>query len=363
MKTKVKLLLNVAAILLLLGFAACSKKSDPVIPVVKTDLTAAITAANLLLTTTFEGVAGGNYLKGSQAALTTAVAAAQVVATDATATQITVTNATVALNAAITAYAAQIVTPIDPTNLVGQWTFDQIPTAAVGAVVKDYSGNGRDGTMKTGHTFWGAGNVTLVADRYGIAGKALHFDKGSNVEIPYNTALNPANMSISLWAKQDVQTTIYADQYMVAMNRWNGFKFQMQGTPRSFFTATYDDPAANPPVTKKCCYNEDNSLTLAQGSWWHVVVTFGGGHMIFYVNGVQTKDWVHTGTVSSLASAPVNLIFGQDLPTGGYNATDQNAPNYLNYGGYFVGTLDEVRIYKSILTAAQVTSIYTVEKP
>ncbi len=363
MKTKVKLLLNAAAILLLLGFAACSKKSDPVIPVVKTDLTAAITAANLQLTTTFEGVAGGNFLKGSQAALTTAVAAAQVVATDATATQITVTNATVALNAAIAAYLTQIITPIDPTNLVGQWTFDQIPTAAVEAVVKDYSGNGRDGRLKTGHTFNGGGNVTLVADRYGVAGKALHFDKGSNVEIPYNTALNPPNISISLWAKADVNNPIVNNQYMVAMNRWNGYKFQFQDSPKAFFTATYDDPTANPPATKKCCYDRDNASPLVtQGQWWHIVLTFGGGHEKFYLNGVMVKDWSDTpGTISTLTT-PINLVFGQDLPTSTYTL-DSASPYYVNYGGFYIGAMDEVRIYKSILTAAQVTSIYTVEKP
>jgi hypothetical protein len=269
-----------------------------------------------------------------------------------------VNNGTVAMNAATATYLTMVVTPIDPTNLVGQWTFDQIASMAVGAVVKDYSGNNRDGTLKTGHAHWGGLNATRSADRYGDADKALHFNGGSNVEIPYNTALNPASMSISLWLKQDVQTVIYADQYMVAMNRWNGYKFQMQGTPRAFFTATYD----NPPAMNQCCLNEDNDVTLPQGVWYHVVVTFGDGNMNFYANGVLTKSWAHLGTVSSMSSAPVNLVFGQDLPSTGYslNASD---PNFLDWGGYYVGAMDEVRIYKSILSASQVLSIYDTEKP
>jgi hypothetical protein len=60
------------------------------------------------------------------------------------------------------------------------------------------------------------------------------------------------------------------------------------------------------------------------------------------------------GNILSLASHPVNLVFGQDLPT------SANGPDY---GGYFHGTLDEIRIYKSVLTQAQVTSIYNLEKP
>jgi len=349
-----------ATVLLSAGLLASCDDGDDTPPVVKTDLEASITAANLLLSTTIEGVATGNYLKGSQAPLTAAVASAQAVADDATAIQATVTNATVSLNAAIATYNGLIVVPIDPTNLIGQWTFDQITAATVGAVVKDYSGNGRDGTIKAGHAFWGAGIPALAADRYGIAGKALHFDKGSNVEIPYNTALNPTTMSISLWAKADVNAPIINNQYMVSMNRWNGYKLQFQDSPKAFFTVKANVAGVVDPAY----YDRDNASPLVtQGQWWHIVVTFGGGHMIFYLNGVLVKDWDNTpGTAISQSAAPVNLIFGQDLPSTGYSLSDAD-PNYLNWGGFYIGALDEVRMYKTVLTASQVTSIYTVEKP
>jgi len=360
MKTNnVKVLLNAAVVLLIAwALVACSKK-DATPPVVKTDLTASITTANALVLSTHEGVAAGNYLKGSQAPLIAAIAQAQVVADDTNATQVQVTAAIANLAAALATYSNALVTPIDPTNLVGQWTFDEITTAAANAVVKDYSGNTHDGTLKAGDAHWaGTGVPTLAADRYGITGKALHFDKGQNVEIPYATSLNPQMMSVSLWAKQDVETALFADQYMVSMNRWNGYKFQFQGTPQPFFTAR---AARSPGDTT--IYDHDaglGSAPLTQGTWYHVVATFGAGHEIFYVNGVQTIDWgtgtnaATPGTVISLAAKPVNLIFGQDLPTGGYDT---------DFGGYFHGTLDEIRIYKSVLTQAQVTSIYNLEKP
>ena len=162
MKTvNVKSLLNWAAILLV---ASCTTDTVAPIPVVKLELIAAIAEANVFLTTTFEGVATGNYLKGSQAPLTGAVTIAQVVAANATATQTDVNSATVNMNAAITTYKGQIVVPIDPTNLVGQWTFDQITAATVNAVVKDYSGNSRDGTIKAGHTFWNAGGAGVLPE-------------------------------------------------------------------------------------------------------------------------------------------------------------------------------------------------------
>ena len=360
MKTRSTRFILMATVLLSAGlFAACSSDDDAP-PVVKTELQAAITAADAKISTTSEGVATGNYIKGSQAALVAAIAQAELVASNTAADQITVTNATVALAAALAAYEAQQVVPIDPTNLVGQWTFDQVPSATAGAVVKDYSGNSRDGAIKAGHAFWGAGIPTLTADRYGDANKALHFDDGGNVEIPYNTSLNPTTMSISLWAKADVNDPIINNQYMIAMNRWNGYKLNFQTDPKAFFTVK----AVVPGVTDPAYYDRDNaSPIVTQGQWWHIVVTFGGGHMVFYLNGVMVKDWDNTpGTAISQSAAPVNLIFGQDLPSTGYSLSDAD-PNYLNWGGFYIGAMDEVRIYKSVLTASQVTSIYEVEKP
>ena len=156
---------------LLFGLLFSCSKDDPAVVIDKEALETAITAANTLLTTTFEGVAAGNYVRGSQHPLSHAVVAAQVIADLTEASQATVTGATASLNAAMATYAAQIVTAIDATNLVGQWTFDQITTATANAVVKDYSGNTRDGAIKVGHAFWGAGTPTLAADRYGVAGK------------------------------------------------------------------------------------------------------------------------------------------------------------------------------------------------
>jgi hypothetical protein len=360
MKTRsVKFILVAAAVLLSAGFFAACSGDDDAAPVVKTDLLSAITAANTLLSSTSEGVAEGNYLKGSQADLMEAVAAAQTVADDATATQATVTNATVALAAAVAEYENQKVVPIDPTNLVGQWTFDELTTAAVGTSVKDYSGNNFNGTIKAGHDFWGGGVPTLTADRYGDEGKALHFDEGSNVEIPYNSALNPENISISLWAKADVNNPIVNNQYMIAMNRWNGYKLNFQTDPKAFFTVKADVDASADPVI----YDRDDAdAIVTQGKWWHIVVTFGGGHMVFYLDGVMVKDWDNTPGTAFTQPTPINLVFGQDLPSTGYSTNDAD-PNYLNWGGFYIGALDEVRIYKTVLSASQVTSIYDIEKP
>ena len=363
-----KFLIYAATLLFFAGGMTMCTKEATIPPVDKVAFNTAIAAANTLLSGALEGVAAGNFLKGSKAALQTAITAAQGVAADPAATQAQVTAALASLNGAVTTFQGKLVTAIDPTNLVGQWTFDEITATAANTVVKDYSGNLRNGQIKIGHPLTGTGGgvIALAPDRYGIAGKALRFDNGSNVEIPYSAALNPPQISISLWAKPTVVTPIWAGNYMIALNRWNGYKFQFQDTPKAFFTATYDDPSATPPKVKVCCYDKDQFAgTVERGVWHHYVVTFGGGKMAFYIDGFLTKEWNDTpGTISTLAT-PVNLVFGQSLPTSIMvaPATPSVSP-YENYGGdYFKGDLDEVRIYKSVLTLAQVTSIYNLEKP
>ena len=69
-------------------------------------------------------------------------------------------------------------------------------------------------------------------------------------------------------------------------------------------------------------------------------------------------------------------VTGHDLTFGvgssKYAATTDNYdnvghPDYhvipLEWGGYFRGMLDEVRMYNTVLTATQVASIYNIEKP
>ncbi len=388
MKTKkVYGLLSVLTVMLIAWtFNSCSK-SDAV-PVSFTSLSAEISAAQTLLSTTAEGVAAGNYVRGSQAILQAAITAAQAVVASKTSTQAQVTAATAQLTAAVTTYQAAVVTPIAAANLMGQWTFDELTTAAVGTSVKDYSGNSFNGAITAGHPYFSTtaalpwsgyavtSNVpTQTADRYGNANKALHFTAGANVEIPYNTKLNPQQITISLWAKADSLPgdpgKYWANNYMISMNRWNTYKFQIQDTPRAFFTAHVSGKQ-----TPLCGCSADSTFydrDMNAGKisplvkWHHYVVTFGGGHEVFYVDGFLVYDWGSNndavpGTIVNIAAKPVNLVIGQDLPTAKYS-TVSSSPYYVNYGAYFIGAIDEVRVYNTVLTPAQVTSIYTLEKP
>jgi hypothetical protein len=355
MKTRtIKLMLMATTIFSVALMASCSDDDDKPNPADdKTELAVTISQAELLILNTEEGTVEDQFAAGSQATLQEAIDAAEETLLDEDATQGEVNSVVQNLQTAIDTYMAGEVAPIAATDLIARYQFDE----GTGTTAMDDSPNNFDGAFKTGHAFWGAGNPAWTTDRHGNANRAIRFDDGAHVEVPYNTKLNPGNITISLWMKQDVNTPNVVDnQYMVAMNRWNTYKFNMQSVPKPFLTtktasAGFDRDSADP------------AAGLPQGVWYHLVASFGGGHMKFYVNGTLTKDWTDvSGTIIDISATPVNLTIGQDLPNDKYSMVDGN-PNYLNWGGHFIGALDEIRIYKTVLTDTQVTSIYNNEKP
>jgi hypothetical protein len=351
MKMKIEKLMLLMLMIVSVGFVvSCSDDDDDKkVNADKTALLATISEAKELVENAVEGTLEGQFMTGAKAALQTAITAAEAIANNSGATQAVVTSANANLTEAINLFKTKVIEPIASDALMAYFKFDE----GTGTTTTDASDNAFVGTLKTGHAHWGAGTPTWTADRNGVAGKAIYFDKGAHIEVPYNTKLNPQKMTLSVWFKQDVNNPIVNNQYMVSMNRWNGYKLNMQQDPKAFFTGATTDKI----------YDHDNAEPiLTQSTWYHVVVTFGDGHMIFYVNGEQVKDWDDTpGTLKDLSGTPVNLTIGQDLPNASYS-DDEDDPNYVNWGGFFIGAMDDIRIYNTVLTSSQVKQIYDSEK-
>lgn len=324
---------------------SCKKDKDEDV-VVKTALETAITNANALLASTSEGFADGQYLPGSQATFQAVITAAQVVFNDDNATQTEVDNTVIALAAATVAYNANIVAAIAPEALVGHWTFDD----GSGTTLTDYSGNEFDGTLMDGSATWLGGLPTWTTDRYGNAGGALMFDDGAHVVIPYNTALNPTTLSISLWVNA---AEILENNRFIGLHSWLGYKFQLQSANKAFFTISTSDGI----------YDRDTDPPLDIDTWYHITVTFGGGNMTFYVNGTETQVWDNTPGTAEPNSGN-DLVFGQDTDVYAADDTNYDVDKIipLAWGGFFHGAMDEVRMYNTVLTAAQVLAIYNLEK-
>jgi hypothetical protein len=327
--------------------SSCSKSSSSAPPATdKTNLQKAVDSANWYYTHTTEGTKPGEYTVGSKAALNTAINSATAILNDPASTQTELDAAAANLNAAIATYKGAYIGEIAAANLIAFWKFN--------GNANDSSGNGHNGVVTQGHAFFGAGTPTPTADRFGVAGMAYHFDKGGNVEVPFSSAFNPQQMSISVWARQDTagRTVNPANCYMISLNRWNGWKFQTQPF-LPFFTVR----AYNAPDTVYYDRDDAGTAIVPGTTWYHLVVTFKPGEENFYINGALVKSWTNVPGTPIAINAPPNVTIGSDLPTSAYSS-DLNNANYVNYGGFWSGDLDDVMFYNTALTAPQVQSIY-----
>lgn len=344
-----------------LATTSCSDDSDDNTPIVtadKTKLSALIDSTTTLHNGATEGSKPGNFATGSKATFKTAIDAGTATKNNTAATQTVVNTAEAALRRAAKVFDAARIGEVSATNLVAQWKFE--------GNANDATANGNNGTPKTGYINdpsvvapapnvkkMGTAVPTLVADRFGRPNQAYAFDGGAYIEVPYKPGLNPQAITISAWVKRNGTNE---NNYIVSMDRWQGYKFQLQSTNRPFMTAN--------TITTGFA-NRDAEADVADNTWAHVATTYVDGTMKFYINGVKVKTW--TDVSGAMKGVPQNipLCIGQQLPNSIWDSAPtggQPADYYQFYGeSFFKGSMDDIRIYNTALSDSDITTIYTVE--
>jgi hypothetical protein len=329
--------------------SSCKKNTSPASYVTnKTALNAAIDSLTTVYNSTVDGTKPGDYAVGARAALDSVINLATEVSTSTAYTQQEINNALNNLLAAGAQFSTQLIQQVSSANLMGYWEFN--------GNAMDSSGNGNNGVLQTGWVGTSAATAVdggtlpvLVADRFGRPNMAYYFNNGATVKVPYNSTLNPQTFTILLWLKRDGTN---ANNYMFSLDRWNGYKFQLQSGNLPFLTVN----------TSTGDHDQDDGGTAidSAGVWRHVAVSFTPGTEKFYIQGKLVATETVTGTPLTVSST-INLAIGNELPKENYNLTNSNDPNYFYGGDYFMGALDEVRFYNTVLTDAEILSIYTDE--
>ena len=339
------LFILLAAILFALPSCKKDNNGNSNSPADKTALNSLIDSVNNILSTTAEGSKPGEYGVGAKEALDSTLQLAMLVTASDGYTQQQINNATSNLERAVTTFGSHLIQEVSVANLVAFWKFN-------GNTI-DSSGNGHDGELKTGWTGPGDAPVDgntlpkLVADRFGRANMAYDFNNGATVEVPYDAALNPQSFTISCWMKRHGTN---CNNYFFSLNRWNGYKFQLQCNNLLFLTFHADNGYHDV---------DDAPGVIPDETWTHAAVSYTNGEMKFYINGALVKTVPITGTPLTL-SEPVNLAIGNELPKDEY--TINSSDDYTYYGGdFFIGSLDDIRFYNTALSDAEVLSIYTIE--
>jgi hypothetical protein len=223
----------------------------------------------------------------------------------------------------------------------------------------DATGNGNDGVVTAGYAGWGGGTPILTTDRFGAADKAYYFDGGGNIEVDYSTIINPGSITLSWWIYMEERPN---NDYMISMQGWECYKVNLQTENKVFGTVTAEDP--DTPGSFIVKDKDHDGVGLVDSTWYHLAVSFGGGHMKFYIDGVMVKDWddVPNGNIKDISADPHNLVFGQNKPTSEFTGAEGTT------GEFFKGKMDDIMIYNRVLTDAEVfvlagSPVTSVEEP
>lgn len=331
---------------------SCKKDDDKVVEGDKTELNALI--ANV--ETKVNAATSADY---PQAAIDEVKSVLQTVKTAAATslTQDKITNLITQLNEAVASFDTKAYGFIDESlYLNAGWHFDK----GTGTTDTAFSATKQVATFKKGSTAVLGDAAMMPTWVDGVKGKAIHYDKGAHLEVPYTTSFLPANLTISVWIKPD---ELYENNYIVSQNYWNGYKLQTQGGGKPFFTFKKADGGIIDADNET-----DNSIKAAQ--WNHVVVTLNGTskELKFYVDGTLTKTW----TADTKGIGPITQTLTSPDPQpfiiGGVATDAELAANFMDWTtadnlGYFKGAIDELKIYNIALSEGQVTKLYNDEKP
>jgi uncharacterized repeat protein (TIGR03806 family) len=216
-------------------------------------------------------------------------------------------------NARVSASTSFNVTVGSPT-LVARYAFDGNAT--------DSSGNGNNGTLTGGPPF--------VTGRIGT--QALSFNGVNQYDtVPISVR---TNFTIAFWVNTTASTTGTVWTTGLGM-----FSADVAGVANDFGISLIINGAVAFGVG-----NPNTSLpstaSINDGQWHHVAVTrtSSTGLMTIYVDGVQNAT---TNGPTAARTAPTAIRIG----------------GILSGGGFFPGAIDEVRIYNTVLSAAEINAL------
>jgi hypothetical protein len=209
-----------------------------------------------------------------------------------------------------------------PNGLIARYDFN--------GNANDLSGNGHNGTVNS---------ATLASDRFGNANSAYSFD-GTDKSITANIGIF-GTLSVSLWFKTVAPTNYYPTIFDYSQS--DNFMVQILGTH-----PTYVSSGRTGRVSTMGQLELETNYVPNFGDWHHVVLIRDttSDTATLYVDGVLCASKLNTNT---LGTPNGNIFIGR--------ATSQN-PGGAVGGGYFTGSIDDVRLFNRSISIADIISLY-----
>ncbi len=204
----------------------------------------------------------------------------------------------------------------------------QAPVAQYG-----FSGNAKDGSSNTNHAT--VNGAHLTADRFGWSGKAFYFDGiQAAITAPNLAPLNSGITTISFWIKP-ASFPAQGEVFVLSNGGWQErWKISLPSHGKPVFTTHSGG---------NCCSDMDSGKPLELNKWTHLAMVHDGVNDIVYVNGVKANEKAAAGNLDATVH-PLGI---------GYDPIDKNY--------FFNGSLDEVNIYNTALSATDIADLYALQ--
>jgi len=198
-----------------------------------------------------------------------------------------------------------------------------------------FNGNAYDESGNANHgNIYGA---TLTTDRKGKANSAYSFDGVSSyISVSNSNSLCPTSaLTVSAW--------VYADdldhRHIIVAKRINLNTF-----PYNSYLLASENASSTQTWTAGISTNSyeiaiKNSPIITPNIWYHLLLTYDGSTLSFYVNGVLANSQAKSGNISY---SSMDLFIGTDA---------------LN-AHYLKGKIDDIRIYNRVLSANEIQALY-----
>jgi hypothetical protein len=212
------------------------------------------------------------------------------------------------------------------SNITAFWRFDEVSGG-----LKDYSGYGNDGV-----------NNGIAVERGIFSTGSYDFSSGSYIEVTDSESINPQDFTISAWINPtDVSAVHPIVQKTTSTD--TGYELMIENyynVPRLALRIQSSADGEQVPKTE---------AGLPKNEWTHVAATYDDskGEVRFYIDGENQS--FYTGAYSddppySYDKNSNNLVLGASSASTGA-------------GDFFIGNMDEVRIYKRSLSQSEIKDL------
>ncbi|HYK44465.1 MAG TPA: LamG domain-containing protein [Parafilimonas sp.] len=202
--------------------------------------------------------------------------------------------------------------------------------------LKDKSGQGNNGTLQ-------GGNISYVADRFGIASRAISFSASNSwIEIPEAdfAGLKTATIAMDFYPTTTGQQVLISKMsYSAAIGSpdfYQSFAIVFEATAQLGFEIRQKGLCNGTTGWNPVLYS---NVAVILNTWNHIAITFNNTRQKMYLNG---------NLVSSGTKTASPICQGEPIRLGIWWQTDPE---------FYTGNMDEVRIYDRVLSQQEVKQL------